>query len=119
MRDLNFARMSQLKNIRSLNQAAPAIKRPARESSPQNHRVNLPTPAPRKRFVQQFFAKSVVPHFGNNIKIGQVRMKLGFVNRVGDFLNQLHANMAEQPFVILSDPAAPRVRARAKMFPHP
>jgi hypothetical protein len=27
--------------------------------------------------------------------------------------------MAEQPFVILSDPAAPRVRARAKMFPHP
>jgi hypothetical protein len=46
-------------------------------------------------------------------------MKLGLVNRVGDFLNQLHANMAEQPFAILGDPAAPRVRARAKTLPHP
>ncbi len=53
------------------------------------------------------------------MKIGQVRMKLGLVNRVGDFLNQLHANMAEQPFAIIGDPAAPRVRARAKTLSHP
>ena len=46
-------------------------------------------------------------------------MKLGLVNRVRDFLNQLHANMAERPFAILGDPAAPRVRARVKAFPHP
>jgi len=46
-------------------------------------------------------------------------MKLGLVNRVGDFLNQLHANMAEQPFAILGDPAAPRVRAGVKALPHP
>ena len=46
-------------------------------------------------------------------------MKLGLVNRVWDFLNQLHANMAEQLFAIVGDPAAPRVRVRAKTFPHP
>jgi hypothetical protein len=47
-------------------------------------------------------------------------MKLRFVvNRIGDFLNQLHTNVAEQLFAIASDPAAPRVGARTKMFPHP
>ncbi len=71
---------SQLKHIRRLNQTAPAIERPACNSRPQNDCVGLASSAPRKRFVQQFFAQSVVPHFGNNIKIGQVRMKLGLVN---------------------------------------
>ena len=46
-------------------------------------------------------------------------MKLGLVNRVGDFLNQLYANMAEQPFAIFGDPAAPRAGARTKTLPHP
>ena len=46
-------------------------------------------------------------------------MKLGLVNRIGDLLNQLHANVTEQPFAIVGDPAAPRVRARVKPFPQP
>src|SRR6266550_1611418 len=30
-------------------------------------------------------------------------MKLWLANRVGDFLKQLHANMAEQPFAVVED----------------
>ena len=33
-------------------------------------------------------------------------MKLRFVNRVGDFLKQLHANMTEQPFAVVEDPVS-------------
>ena len=110
---------SQLKHIRRLNQTAPAIERPACNGRPQNNCVGLASSAPRKRFVQQFFAQSVVPHFGNNIKIGQVRMQLGLVNGVRYFLNQLHANVAEQPFAIVADPAAPRAGARTNTLPHP
>jgi len=65
------------------------------------------------------FAESLAPHLGNDIKIGQVRMKLGLINRVGDLLNQLHANVTEQPFAIVGDPAAPPGRARAKTLLHP
>ena len=46
-------------------------------------------------------------------------MKLRFANRVRDFLKQLHANMAEQPFAVVEDPAAPRARAGAKTLLHP
>ncbi len=46
-------------------------------------------------------------------------MKLWFVNGVGDFLKQLHANMAEQPFAVVEDPTAPRARAGAKTLLHP
>ena len=46
-------------------------------------------------------------------------MELRFVNRVGDFLKQLHANMTEQSFAVVEDPAAPRARAGAKTLLHP
>jgi hypothetical protein len=47
-------------------------------------------------------------------------MKLWFVvNWIGDFLKQLHANMAKQPFAVVKDPAAPRARAGAKTPFHP
>jgi hypothetical protein len=47
-------------------------------------------------------------------------MKLRFVvNRIGDFLKQLHANVAEQLFAIVEDPTAPRVSAGAKTLLHP
>ncbi len=46
-------------------------------------------------------------HFRDNIKIGQVSMKLGFVNRVRHFLKQLHTNMTEQLFAVIKNPAAP------------
>ena len=47
-------------------------------------------------------------------------MNLRFVvNWVGDFLKQLHANMAEHPLAIVEDPAAPRAGAGAKTLLHP
>jgi hypothetical protein len=47
-------------------------------------------------------------------------MKLRFVvNRIGDFLKQLHANVAEQLFAIVKDPTAPRVGAGPKTLLHP
>ena len=47
-------------------------------------------------------------------------MKLRFViNRIGDFLKQLHANMAEQLFAIIENPTAPRISAGAKTLFHP
>jgi len=47
-------------------------------------------------------------------------MKLRFViNRIGDFLKQLHANMAEQLFAIIEDPTAPRISGGAKTLLHP
>ena len=47
-------------------------------------------------------------------------MKLRFVvNRIGDFLKQLHANVAEQLFAIVENPAAPTVGAGAKTLLHP
>jgi hypothetical protein len=47
-------------------------------------------------------------------------MKLRFVvNRIGDFLKQLHANVAEQLFAIVEDPTAPRVGAGPKTLLHP
>ena len=47
-------------------------------------------------------------------------MKLRFVvNRIGDFLKQLHANVAEQLFAIVEDPTAPRVGAGPKPLLHP
>src|SRR5207244_4484970 len=67
----------------------------------------------------QSFAESTVPHFRDDIKVGYVSMKLWFVNRVGDFLKQLHANMTDQPFAVVEDPAAPRARAGAKTLLHP
>ena len=62
----------------------------------------------------------MAPHFRDDIKVRYVSVKLGFVvNRIGDFLKQLHANVAEQLFAIVEDPAMPRVRAGAKTFLHP
>jgi hypothetical protein len=47
-------------------------------------------------------------------------MKLRFVvNWIGDFLEQLHTNVAEQLVPIVDDPTAPRTRARVKTFLHP
>jgi hypothetical protein len=47
-------------------------------------------------------------------------MKLWFVaNWIRDFLKQLHANMAKQPFAVVKDPTAPGRRAGPKTFPHP
>jgi hypothetical protein len=47
-------------------------------------------------------------------------MKLPFVvNRVGNFLKQLDANMTEQPFAVVEDPAAPQAGAGAKTLLHP
>jgi hypothetical protein len=37
----------------------------------------------------------MAPHFRDNVKVRDVSMKLRFVNRIGDFLKQLHANVAE------------------------
>jgi hypothetical protein len=62
----------------------------------------------------------VVPHFRDNIKVGDVSMKLWFVvNRIGDFLKRLHANVPEQLFAIVEDPTAPLRRPGAKTLPHP
>src|SRR5438067_1639516 len=55
---------------------------------------------------------------GDNISDKKI-IKLRFVNRVGDFLKQLHANMTDQPFAVVEDPAAPRARAGAKTLLHP
>src|SRR5438034_8491579 len=110
---------SQLKNIRRRYKAALAIKRFACRTRPQNYRVGTSSAAPCQRFVQQSFAESTVPHFRDDIKVGYISMKLRFVNRVGDFLKQLHANMTDQPFAVVEDPAAPRARAGAKTLLHP
>jgi hypothetical protein len=37
----------------------------------------------------------MAPQLRDDIKVRNVSMKFGFVNRIGDFLKQLHANMAE------------------------
>jgi hypothetical protein len=60
------------------------------------------------------------PQFRDNIKVRYVSVKLRFViNRIGNFLKQLHANVAEQLFAIVDDPATPRARARVKTPFHP
>jgi hypothetical protein len=47
-------------------------------------------------------------------------VKLRFViNRIGDFLKQLHANVAEQLPAIVEDPAAPSIGAGTKTLLHP
>jgi len=62
----------------------------------------------------------MTPHFRDDIKVCDVSMKLRFVvNWIGDFLKQLHANMAEQPVAIVEDPTAPRKRTGAKTLLHP
>ena len=62
----------------------------------------------------------MAPHFRYDIKVRYVSMKLRFVvNRIGDFLKQLHANVAEYLFAIVEDPAAPWVSAGAKTLLHP
>jgi hypothetical protein len=55
----------------------------------------------------------------HDVKVGQVRMNLGLVNRVRQFFEQLHTNMAKQLFAVIDDPAAPRRRAGAKAFAYP
>ena len=37
----------------------------------------------------------MAPHFRDDIKVCDVSMKLRFVNRIGDFLKQLYANVAK------------------------
>jgi hypothetical protein len=47
-------------------------------------------------------------------------VKLRFViNRIGDFLKQLHANVAEQLPAIVEDPTAPFIGAGTKTLLHP
>jgi hypothetical protein len=77
------------------------------------------TTAPRQCFAQQFLAQSSAALFRNNIKISHVRVKLRLVNRIRYFLEELHANMTEQLFTIIDNPAAPSMRTGAKTFPHP
>jgi hypothetical protein len=62
----------------------------------------------------------MAPQFRDNIKVRYVSMKLRFVvNRIWDFLKQLHANVAQQLFAIVEDPTAPRISAGAKTLLHP
>jgi len=47
-------------------------------------------------------------------------MKFWFVlNWIREFLKQLHANMAEQLFAVVENPAAPRAKADPEPFFHP
>src|ERR1700741_5102728 len=101
-------RASLLKNIRRFTKAASAIKRSAFGSLPENNRVGFLCATPSQPFVQQSFSESLASHFRNNIKVCQVSMKLQLVFKwIRKFLKQLHANMSEQPFAIVQDPAAP------------
>ena len=45
--------------------------------------------------------------FRDDIKVGQVGMSFGFVNRVRHFLKHLHANVTEQLFAVVDNPATP------------
>src|SRR5262249_40356663 len=112
--------VSQFQNIRRLSQTTSAIKRSAFGSRPENNRVGTLSATPGKRFLQQFFSKSLTPHFRDNIKVGYVSMKLGFVlNRIRKFLKQLHANMSDQFLPVVENPATPRTRAGKNVFLHP
>ena len=113
-------RVSLLKNIGRFTKAASAIKRSAFRSRPENNRVGFLSATPRQRLIQQSFSKTLAPHFRNNIKVRHVSMKLQLVfNWIRKFLKQLHANVSEQPFAIVQNPAAPWARIRAKSFLHP
>jgi len=62
----------------------------------------------------------MIPHFGDDIETGDVSMKLWFVvNWIGNFLKQLHTDVAEQPCAIVDNPAAPWRGTRTKTFFHP
>jgi hypothetical protein len=68
----------------------------------------------------QSLAASLAPHFSENVKVSYVSMKLPLAaNRIGNFLKQLDANMTQQSFAIVDDPAALRTRAGLKMLFHP
>jgi hypothetical protein len=59
-------------------------------------------------------------HFRDNVKVGYVSMKLRFVvNRIGDFLKQLHANVTKQLIAIVEYPTTPWRRTGAKTLLHP
>ena len=110
---------SKLKNIYRLNEAAPAIKRPAFSGRPQNDCVRALRAAPGQGFVQQFPAQSPAAHFRDHIKVSQVSMSFRFVNRIRHFLEQLHTNMTQQLLAIIDNPAAPSARVGAKGLVHP
>jgi len=59
-------------------------------------------------------------YFRDNIKVRYVSMKLRLVlNWIREFLKQLHANMTEQLFAVVENPAAPWTRADPEPLFHP
>ena len=110
--------MAQLKNIRR-QKPGTSIKRFARRSWPEDDRIGAASATPGESRVHQSFSNSLVSNFGNDIAVSYISMKLRFVNRIGNFFKQLHADMAEQLFAVFDHPAAPWGRAFAKTLLHP
>jgi len=110
--------MAQFKNIRR-HKSRPAVKRFARRIWPEDDSIGASSTTPGQSRVQQSFANSLVPNLRDDIAVSYISMKLQFVNRIRDFLKQLHADMAEQLFPLFDHPAAPWGRAFAKTLLHP
>ena len=94
------------------------VKRSAPIRRPKNDCIDSLSTAPVQRPAKETRSNAAVPRLRNDKEVCNVSVLLALVNRVGDFLNQLHPYRSEYGATAFGYPAVPKVFCRDLLF-HP